>query len=429
MPVGLSPAQRTSILESTGAVNGWEGSIRSGKTIASLIRWAEYATAAPEGHLAILGWTLTTIQRNVLDPLINLHPSIVRHTRGSNVAWIMGREVQLVGFSDKRSEAVIRGLTLAGAYIDEATLMPEGTFVQLLGRLSVDGAKLFWTTNPDSQSHWRRRRYLGRLRDLPDWRVFHFTMSDNPALSQAYIDSKRREFTGLWYRRFILGEWVSAEGAIYDAWDPDVHVIPWEDLPPMRQLLGVGLDYGTTNPSSAVLLGLGEDGTLYLIDEWRHDPAVSQHRLTDAQLSQQLRGWLALDHLPYPNELQPEWLFIDPAAASLKVQLYEDGEGRVTNADNQVGYGIRTVASLLSLGALHVSSRCTGVIDEAPSYAWDPKATEKGEDKPLKIADHSLDAARYVIATTETVWRPWVDDWRHRKDDPDASPGDDDLAP
>lgn len=425
---GLSTAQRASILESTGAVNGWEGSIRSGKTIASLIRWAEFVTVAPQGHLAVLGWTLTTIQRNVLDPLANLHPSIVQHTRGTNVAHIMGREVQLVGFSDKRSEAVIRGLTLAGAYVDEATLMPEQTFVQLLGRLSIDGSRLFFTTNPDSQSHWLRRRYLSRLRDLPDWRIFHFTMDDNPSLSPEYVAAKRREFTGLWYRRFILGEWVSAEGAIYDSWDPDRHVIPWDDLPPMRRLLGVGLDYGTTNPSSAVLLGLGEDGTLYAIDEWRHDPAVSQHRLTDAQVSAQLRGWLAQDHLPYPSDLAPEWLFVDPAAASLKVQLHQDGEGRVTDADNQVGYGIRTVASLLALGALHVTDRCTGVIDEAPSYAWDPKATEKGQDKPLKVADHSLDALRYAVATTETLWRPWVDDWRSRKDTPHADADDDDVA-
>ena len=425
---GLSPTQQASILESTAAVNGWEGSIRSGKTIASLIRWAEYVQHAPDGHLAVLGWTLTTVQRNVLDPLINLHPSIVQHTRGANVAWVMGREVQLVGFSDKRSEAVIRGLTLAGAYVDEATLMPEQTFVQLLGRLSVTGAKLFWTTNPDSQSHWLRRRYLSRLRDLPDWRIFHFTMDDNPALSPEYVESKRREFTGLWYRRFILGEWVSAEGAIFDAWDPQVHVIPWEDTPPLRRLLGVGMDYGTTNPTSAVLLGLTMDGTLILVDEWRHDPAQAQHRLTDAQVSARLRDWLAQDHLPYPSTLEPEWVFLDPSAASLRVTLEQDGERRVTDADNQVHYGIRTVASLLATGALHVTDRCEGVITEAPSYAWDPKATEKGHDKPLKIADHSLDAARYAITTTETIWRPWVDDWTRRQEANRADPRDDDVA-
>lgn len=424
----LSTAQGRSYVQSTGAVNGWEGSIRSGKTIASLLRWAQYVTQAPQGHLAMLGWTLTTIQRNVLDPLANIHPSIVQHTRGSNVAHVMGREVQLVGFSDKRSEAVIRGLTLAGAYVDEATLMPEQTFVQLLGRLSIDGSKLFFTTNPDSQSHWLRRRYLARLKALPDWRIFHFTMDDNPSLSPAYVEAKKREFTGLWYRRFILGEWVSAEGAIYDAWDPQVHVIRWEDTPPLRRLLGVGMDYGTTNATSAVLLGLTEDGTLIVVDEWRHDPATTHRRLTDGQVSAQLRDWLDQPHLPYDSDLTPEWLFLDPSAASLRVQLEQDGERRVTDADNQVRYGIRTVASLLATGALTVTDRCEGVITEAPSYAWDPKATEKGEDKPLKIADHSLDAMRYAITTTETIWRPWVDDWTRRQEAHSADPRDDDVA-
>ena len=399
----LSPAQHASILESTVAVNGWEGSIRSGKTIASLIRWAEYCWTAPQGHLAILGWTLTTIQRNVLDPLINIDPSIVRYTRGSNVAWIMDREVQLVGFSDKRSEAVIRGLTLAGAYVDEATLMPEGTFVQLLGRLSVADAKLFFTTNPDAKTHWMQKRYLSRLNDLTDWRVFHFTMDDNPGLSPEYIAAKKREFTGLWYRRFIEGEWVSAQGAIFDMWDPEAHIVPHGELPELIRVLGVGIDYGTTNATSAVALGLGTDGLLYAVDEWRHDASETQMRQTDAQLAAGVRTFIR--SLPLP----PDWVIVDPAAASFKVQLAADGVGNVMNGENDVLYGIRTTASLFSTGQLRISDRCTGLLDEIPSYSWDPKATDDGRDRPLKVADHSTDALRYAVATTETLWRPYMD--------------------
>lgn len=399
----LSPAQHTSILESTAAVNGWEGSIRSGKTIASLLRWAEYCWTAPAGHLAILGWTLTTIQRNVLDPLINIDPSIVRYTRGSNVAWIMDREVQLVGFSDKRSEAVIRGLTLSGAYVDEATLMPEGTFVQLLGRLSIADAKLFFTTNPDAKTHWMHKRYLARLGDLTDWRVFHFTMDDNPGLSPEYIAAKKREFTGLWYRRFIQGEWVSAQGAIFDMWDPDTHIVPHDEIPELIRVLGVGIDYGTTNATSAVALALGTDGLLYAVDEWRHDASETQVRQTDAQLAAGVRTFIR--SLPLP----PDWVIVDPAAASFKVQLAADGVGNVMNGENDVLYGIRTTASLFSTGQLRISERCTGLLDEIPSYSWDPKATDDGRDRPLKVADHSTDALRYAVATTETLWRPYMD--------------------
>jgi phage terminase large subunit len=116
------------------------------------------------------------------------------------------------------------------------------------------------------------------------------------------------------------------------------------------------------------------------------------------QLSAGLRGWLR----GFPPV---EWLAVDPAAASLKVQLHNDGITNVVDADNDVAYGIRTLSSLLAGGQLLVSDRCQGFIKEAPGYSWDPKATERGEDKPIKVADHSLDAGRYAVVTTEALWR------------------------
>ena len=202
---------------------------------------------------------------------------------------------------------------------------------------------------------------------------------------------------------------MAAEGAIYDMWDPARHVIAWDKLPRMQRLLGTGIDYGTTNASTALILGLGEDNRLYLVDEWRYDAGVSQQRLTDAEISRRMVAWMGQQHLPYVNTITPEWTIVDPAAASFKVQLAADGLTNVINGDNNVLYGIRTTASLLSTGKLLVADRCRGFIQEVPGYSWDQKATEKGEDKPLKVADHSLDGGRYVIATTETNWRNYVD--------------------
>jgi hypothetical protein len=240
---------------------------------------------------------------------------------------------------------------------------------------------------------------------LPDWRRFRFNIDDNPSLAPAYVESIKREFTGLWYRRFILGEWVAAEGAVYSMWDPDQHVVAWDALPDMARLYGVGVDYGTTNATAALLLGLGFDRRLYLVDEWRHDPSQTNVRLTDGQLSERLRAWLVEPHTPQITASRPEWVIVDPAAASFKVQLHNDGVHGITDADNSVAYGIRTVATLLGSGLLRVSDRCPGFITEASGYSWDPKATEKGEDAPIKVADHSLDAGRYVITTTESLWR------------------------
>lgn len=417
----LSPKQLGSVRESSQRVCIWEGSIRSGKTLASLLRWLIYVATAPHGgQLVVIARTRDTAYRNVFAPLMDeqLFGDIARHityTAGAPTAKILGRTVFVIGASDAKAEKVLRGLTVAGAYVDEVTVIPEEFFTQLLGRMSVPGAQLFGTTNPDNPAHWLKVKFLDRLETLKDWVRFHFTLKDNPSLTPDYIESISREFTGLWYRRFILGEWVAAEGAIYDMWNPDQHVVDWESLPPMRRLLGVGVDFGTTNATAAILLGVSDrhdehgqriGSDLWVIDEYRYDAATQQARKTNEQLSTELRAWLYGRHLPYDTHLTPEWVFLDPAAASFMVQLQADGVGNVRHADNAVTYGIGTVASLLSAGRLRVSTRCPGLIGEIPGYSWDPKATLAGEDKPLKVADHSLDAFRYIVTTTESVWRP-----------------------
>jgi PBSX family phage terminase large subunit len=295
-------------------------------------------------------------------------------------------------------------MTVAGACVDELTTIPEEFFTQLLGRMSVTGAQLFGTTNPDNPAHWLKRKFLDRLAELPDWRAWKFTIRDNPSLSPEYVDSISREFTGLWYRRFILGEWVAAEGAIFDMWDPDKHIVPWESLPPIRRLLGVGIDYGTQHATAAITLGLGYDRKLYAVDELRIDPAQSQVRLTDQQQSKAIKTWLGTQHIPEVSGLTPEWIVADPAGASLREQLHQDGI-TTTAADKAVNYGIGVVASLLGTRELLVTDRCPGLILEMPGYSWDPKATLRGEDKPIKTADDSLDAFRYVIVTLEQMWR------------------------
>ncbi|WP_282204532.1 PBSX family phage terminase large subunit [Kitasatospora fiedleri] len=297
---------------------------------------------------------------------------------------------------------------MRGAYVDELTVISEEFFQQLLGRCSVDGSQIFATTNPDSPAHWVRRRFLDRLGQLTDWRVWHFQLDDNPALSDTIKDRYKRTYTGLWYRRFILGEWVAAEGAIFDMWDPARHVIGWHQMPAMQRVLALGVDYGTTNPSTGLLLGLGIDRRLYLMDEWRHDPQHSQHRLTDGQLSASMRDWLhTTAHAPHAGSQLPEWVVVDPAAASFRTQLHYDGL-TAAEADNDVSRGISLLATLLTEGQLLVADRCEGFIREAPGYSWDPKATLDGKDKPIKVADHSLDGGRYAITTTETLWRPHI---------------------
>ncbi|MFF5001585.1 PBSX family phage terminase large subunit [Streptomyces phaeochromogenes] len=397
----LSRKQLRSIGRATARINLWHGSVRSGKTIASLLAFViAVATAGPSGLIIICGRSLQTIERNVFEPLQDAAlfgplAKHVHHTRGATTATILGRTVHLVGAADTRAEGRLRGLTAQLAYVDEATLIPEGFWTQLLARLSVPGARLYATTNPDSPRHWLKVGYLDRAHEL-NLRAWHFKLADNPSLSAEYVADLTAEYVGLWRRRMIDGAWCVAEGAIYDMWDESRHVVT--ELPAMRRHW-CGIDYGTTNPFSAVLLGEGVDDRLYVCAEWRHDSRTTHRSMTDAQYSRAVRKWL--DTLG----ITPEWTFIDPSAASFSTQMWQDGHPGLARATNDVVDGIRSVAALLEAGRLLVHASCAGLLDELPGYSWDPKATERGEDAPLKVDDHSADATRYVVHSTAHEWR------------------------
>ncbi|MEV4036381.1 PBSX family phage terminase large subunit [Streptomyces umbrinus] len=397
----LSRKQLRSIGRATARINLWHGSVRSGKTIASLLAFViAVATAGPSGLIIICGRSLQTIERNVFEPLQDTAlfgplAKHVQHTRGATTATILGRTVHLVGAADTRAEGRLRGLTAQLAYVDEATLIPEGFWTQLLARLSVPGARLYATTNPDSPRHWLKVGYLDRAHEL-NLRAWHFKLADNPSLSAEYVADLTAEYVGLWRRRMIDGAWCVAEGAIYDMWDESRHVVT--ELPAMRRHW-CGIDYGTTNPFSAVLLGEGVDDRLYVCAEWRHDSRTTHRSMTDAQYSRAVRKWL--DTLG----ITPEWTFIDPSAASFSTQMWQDGHPGLARATNDVVDGIRSVAALLAADRLLVHASCAGLLDELPGYSWDPKATDRGEDAPLKIDDHSADATRYVVHSTAHEWR------------------------
>jgi PBSX family phage terminase large subunit len=404
------------------SIEAYEGSVRSSKTFTSLLDWVAFTRNGPRGALAMIGRTERTAINNLILPLQELMGrDRVRINYGTGTVNILGREIHMYGANNEAARTKIQGLTLAGAYVDEATTIPESFFSMLYSRLSIAGAKLWLTANPESPAHWLKVNWLdkavlwidgeGRIHRNPsegtvDLHRYTFILEDNKSLPPAYVERTKKSYSGLFYKRYILAQWVAADGAVFDCWDPDTHVLPYKDLPAMRHVLGVGVDYGTTNATSAVLLGLGVDGVLYAIDEWRYDSRQASIRLTDGQLSAALKDWLTAREA---EGHRPEWVIVDPAAASFKVQLDQDRVQNVINGENDVLYGIRTVSSLLNAGKLRISERCKGLINEMPGYSWCTKSTEKGEDKPLKVADHSIDAFRYAVATTETNWRPYVD--------------------
>ncbi|GLZ34878.1 phage terminase large subunit [Lentzea sp. NBRC 105346] len=411
----LSTKQKDSILDAVCRINLWEGAIRSGKTIASILAWLLYVRNAPPGPLAIIGKTRDSIGRNVLDVIADIAPGAIVFNRGAPTCRILGRLVHVIGANDAKAEKVLRGLTLAGAYVDEVTVIPEGFFRQLLGRLSVPGAKLFGTTNPDTPSHWLMKDFIKKLTlpvgdpDRPDMVSFHFELTDNPGLEPDYVAGLMAEFTGLWFLRFIRGLWVAAEGAIYSMLEEQKHTRP---APPKDrwQAALVGIDFGTSNPTHALLVVLAADEEgelgLYVVAEWEHD-GRAKGQLSTAQQSDRLMKWAA--PLLADTGLDPI-VVLDPSAAPLRVQMRADGWPGLRSADNRVDVGLQAVASLFAGARLFIDPvACPVLWDQLCGYVWDEKAlVERGIEQPVKLNDHGCDALRYAIMAARMIWRVWL---------------------
>lgn len=414
MPVyqPLSGKAARSVQLATSRLNIWEGAVRSSKTVASIVAWLRFVRSAPPGDLLMCGKTERTLKRNIIGPIKAMIGTRCRYVEGSGELYIEGRLIWVVGANDQRSEGKIRGMTLAGAYVDEATLIPEAMWRMLGTRLSVDGARLFATTNPDNPRHWlklvldRADRWLTPDGDLSsctppmgqstlDLSRFSFVLGDNPWLSSGYVAALEAEYQGLWYRRFIRGEWVIAEGSIYDMWEPTKHLVDPADIPTPEALVSLGVDYGTRHVFAAELLAVAQ-GRLWLVDEWTWNSKVQRVQLAPVEYSRRVREWL--------GPRAPEYTYVDPAAADFRRQLWVDGMPGVQLADNDVAPGIRTVASLLSAGKLQVSRAAEGLVEMIPGYSWDEKAAATGVDKPVKEADDELDALRYGAHSSKWTW-------------------------
>jgi PBSX family phage terminase large subunit len=405
--------QLASVRAATARGNLWEGAVRSSKTVSSTIAWLDYVRHGPRGALLMTGKTERTLKRNIIDPIqemVGARRCVYRI--GSGELDLFGRTIYTAGANDERAADKIKGMTLAGAYCDEVTTYPQSFFAMLGTRLSIPGARWYGTTNPEGPAHWLHKEQIERAQlritrdgrtvrstdpDALDLNVFTFQLADNPHLAADYVASLKREYVGLFYRRYVLGEWCLAEGVVYDMFDPEQHVVT--ELPEIHRYW-LGVDYGTQNPFAAVLVGLGVDGILYVVAEWRHDGRATRRQMTDAQYSEAIRAWLR------DLGIRPEWSFVDPSAASFITQAFQDGGlPNLARARNEVLDGIRSVAAAMGAGRLRVHASCTGLLDEVSAYSWDPSASDNGEDKPLKRDDHSLDALRYALHSTAHEWR------------------------
>ncbi len=306
-------------------LNILEGSVRSGKTYVSLALWVLWVARSPRrGQYLMTGRTLAALERNVLEPLVRLAgEENFSYSLTGKKGRLFGRRVWLEGAGDARAQEKIRGLTLAGAYCDEATLLDREFFAMLLSRLSEPGARLIATTNPDSPRHWLMEDYLSRAEELDLLRV-SFRLEDNPALDPEYVEQLKREYTGVFYRRYILGEWVAAQGAIYRQFaDGPGRWLVSLDTPEKRRALArdvdfitVGVDFGGSRSMTAFVATAVHRGFGRLTVVGEHQVQGGKGEIDGQRVNRELTAFIRETEGKYPGA-EVRYCFADSEAQYL----------------------------------------------------------------------------------------------------------------
>ena len=367
-----------------------DGAVRSGKT--SIIMWSfvEWAMREFNGQrFGICGKTVDSCTKNIIIPFISMSLAKERYTlrwrrsdkllevrRGATTNYF-----EVFGGRDESSFALIQGRTLAGVFLDEVVLMPQSFVNQALARCSVDGAKLWFSCNPGSPQHWFYTEWIKKAKER-NALCLHFSMRDNPSLSESTLARYEGMYSGVFYQRYVLGKWVLAEGLVYDFGEDNIT----DEIPEHGEYY-MSIDYGTQNPFSCGLwCVVGDSATR--IAEYYYCGRNEQTQKTDEEYCDEVEK-LAKGY-------KVKRVVVDPSAASFIASLRKRGF-YVTKANNDVLDGIRRVSGYLKNGKLKIHRSCGHTVEEFGLYRWDDKS---GEDKVVKENDHCLTGDTVV----NTIW-------------------------
>ncbi|MGG1663961.1 PBSX family phage terminase large subunit [Brevibacillus sp. NRS-1366] len=378
-----------------------DGSVRAGKTVVMSFSFVAWAMDTFDGeNLGMAGKTIGALRRNVLQPLKRILKGrgykFMDHQSANYLTITYKGKTNffyLFGGKDESSQDLIQGITLAGMFFDEVALMPQSFVSQATARCSVDGHKFWFNCNPAGPYHWFKVEWLDDLENKNAVHI-HFTMDDNLSLSPKTKERYKRTYRGIFFKRFILGLWVLAEGIIYDMWDDDDNTFDDDDFTPNNNQGArryISVDYGTSNPM--VFLDIWDDGnTCWLYNEYYYDGRKEGVQKEDSQYADDFDLFVGSDDPPLHS-------ILDPSAASFKAALKNRGY-RVKDADNSVEDGIRMVSTMMAKRKLRVHRHnCPNFLKERSSYIWDEKAGQSGKEKPVKQVDHCMDAIRYFVKT------------------------------
>ena len=389
-----------------------DGAVRSGKTSLMTVGFIDDAMARFNGRrFGICGKTVDSATKNIVQPYMAMQYA----QRSYRIKWSRTDKTMTVskggitnvfevfGGKDESSYALIQGRTLAGCLIDEVVLQPRSFVDQAMIRCSVTGAKVWFSCNPAAPSHWFYTDWILKAdKGEINAKHIHFVLRDNPGLSNETIQRYEKSFSGVFYQRYVLGEWVAAEGLVYPFFSAGQDTYLFHgDASHIDGQFYVSIDYGTHNPCSMGLWVI-HDGKALRINESYFDSRAERVQRTDEE------HYAELERLTKGYYIQA--VVVDPSAASFIETIRRHGKYLVIPADNDVLNGIRCVASLMQAGLVTIHESCTASRREFGLYSWDDKAKE---DRVVKENDHAMDDIRYFCYTILAPLIRWAD-WRRK---------------
>ena len=368
-----------------------DGAVRSGKTLAMGLSFFLWGMTCFDGQrFGVCGKTISSLRRNVLSEILPKLEGLgaswkERRSENSVTVTFRGHRNQfyIFGGRDESSASLIQGITFAGILLDEVALMPQSFVEQACARCSVAGSRLWFNCNPAGPSHWFFKAWIQEAEQRNCLRL-HFTMEDNPSLTEEIRQRYQRLYTGVFYRRFILGQWAQAEGRVYDFFEPEmVKPVPSGTF----DLWYISCDYGTVNPTSMGLWGRC-GGIWYRVKEFYFNSRAQMRQLTDEEYAAELKK--------LAGERNIAAVIVDPSAASFIEVLRRKG-WRVRKADNDVLSGIRLTSDALKEGRVIICEGCADCIRELDEYVWD--LSSGARDRVKKEHDHAMDDMRYFVSS------------------------------
>ena len=368
-----------------------DGAVRSGKTLSMGMGFFLWAMMCfDHQRFGICGKTIQSLRRNVLAevlPRLEKLGFLWQEKRSENLLVVRfhGHENRfyIFGGRDESSASLIQGITFAGILMDEVALMPRSFVEQACARCSVTGSRLWFNCNPAGPTHWFYKTWILGAAERNCLRL-HFTMEDNPSLSPEIRMRYERLYSGVFYRRYILGQWAQAEGRVYDFFEPEmVKPVPQGQF----EKWYISCDYGTVNPTSMGLWGL-QKGIWYRVKEFYFNSREAQKQMTDEEYAAALKK--------LAGERPITAVIVDPSAASF-IEVLRRKRWRVQKADNDVLAGIRLTSDALKDGRIVICEGCSDCIREMDEYVWDLSSGAK--DRVKKEHDHAMDDMRYFVST------------------------------